>query len=317
MKKNIFIKYLLVAGIASVAFFSGCRKETAADKIGGQAANNGKTLVGFPTGMENTTFFDPFTDLKTVDIFSIKKDAKDNADLMKSNNFVVSLLPGAIDNFNENNDTNYELLPASFYTVVSAPDLSISGNNYTFKFTNGDFQKTFSIKIDGSKLDLSKTYALPYKLTNSDGVGIHDASKDTLYAIYAIKNSYDGKYTISGSITRFIDPPPTTDNVLGGTYPDGVTISLATIGKYANSFSLLWADGKTSVGGVAGLNLVVNPTTNKVTVSATGNSAVKNDPGSDNYYDPDAKTFHLKFSWGADADHQRKVDATLKYSGSR
>lgn len=316
MKKNIFIKYLFLAGIASVAIFSGCRKETAADKVGGQAANNGKTLVGFPTGMENTTFFDPFTNIKTIDVFSIKKDAKDNADLMKSNNFVVSLLPDAVDNYNENNNTNYQLLPASFYTVVSAPDLTIAGNNYTFKFTNGDFQKTFSIKLDGSKLDLSKTYVLPYKLTNSDGVGIHDASKDTLYAIYAVKNAYDGKYTISGSILRYTGPG-TTDNTLGGSYPDGVTIPLATIGKYANSISLLWADGKTGVGGVDGLNLVVDPATNKVTVSATGNPAVKNDPGSDNYYDPDAKTFHLKFSWGADADHQRKVDATLKYSGSR
>jgi hypothetical protein len=264
--------------------------------------------------MENTTFFDPFTNIKTIDVFSIKKDAKDNADLMKSNSFVVSLLPDAIDNYNENNETDYVLLPSSFYTIVSSPDLAIAGNNYTFKFTNGDFQKTFTIKLDGSKLDLSKTYALPYKLTNSDGVGIHDASKDTLYAIYAVKNAYDGKYTLTGSIQRFVDDKADTD--LGGTYGDGVTSNVATIGPNANTFQIFWASGG-GVGGIAGLQLSVNTATNKVTVTASGNAALKNTPGEDNYYDPDAKTFHLAFDWGADIHNKRIAKITLKYSGSR
>jgi hypothetical protein len=314
MKKNIFIKYLLLAGIASATVFSGCRKETAADKVGGQAANNGKTLVGFPTGMENTTFFDPFTNIKTIDVFSIKKDAKDNADLMKSNNFVVSLLPDAVDNYNENNDTEYELLPSSFYTIVTSTDLAISGNNYTFKFTNGDFQKTFSIKLDGSKLDLSKTYMLPYKLTNSDGVGIHDASKDTLYAIYSVKNKYDGVYILSGSIQRFV--AGVADATLGGTYGDDVESNVATIAANANTFEIFWANGG-GVGGIAGLQLAVDPTTNKVTVTASGNATLQNTPGEDNYYDSDAKTFHLAFDWGADANNKRIAKITLKYSASR
>jgi len=314
MKKNIFNKYLLVAGIASVAFFSGCRKETAADKVGGQAANNGKTLVGFPTGMENTTFFDPFTNIKTIDVFSIKKDAKDNADLMKSNNFVVSLLPDAVDKYNDHNETDYVLLPSSFYTIVASNDLTIAGNNYTFKFANGDFQKTFSIKLDGSKLDLSKTYVLPYKLTNSDGISIHAASKDTLYAIYAVKNAYDGVYTLTGNIQRLVDKVPDPD--LSGDYGDDVTSNVATIAPNANTFEIFWANGG-GVGGIAGLQLAVDPATNNVTVSATGNSALKNTPGEDNYYDPDAKTFHLAFDWGANADNKRIVKATLKYKSAR
>lgn len=314
MKKNIFNKYLLLAGMVSVVTFTGCRKETPADKVTGQAANNGKTMVGFPTGMENTTFFDPFTNIKTIDVFSIKKDAKNNADLMKANNFVVTLLPDAVNKYNENNDTEYELLPSSLYTVVTSPDLVISSNTYTFKFASGDFQKTFTIKLDGSKMDLSKTYALPYKITNADGVDIHAASKDTLYAIYSVKNAYDGKYTLAGTIQRFVDDVADTD--LGGTYGDDVTSTVATIAPNANTFELFWASGG-GVGGIAGLQLAVDPATNKVTVTATGNAALKNTPGADNYYDPDAKTFHLAFDWGADIHNKRIANITLKYSGSR
>jgi hypothetical protein len=65
------------------------------------------------------------------------------------------------------------------------------------------------------------------------------------------------------------------------------------------------------------LQLTVDPATNKVTVVATGNSAVQNTAGKDNYYDPDTKTFHLAFDWGADANNKRIFEGTLTYSGSR
>lgn len=314
MKKNISFKYLLVAGICSSLAFSGCRKESPADKEGGQALNNGKTFVGFPSGMENTTFFDPFTNIKTIDVFTIKKDAKSNADLAKANNFVVSLLPGAIDNYNDQHETEYVLLPSSFYTTVTAPDLTISPTSYTFKFAGGDFQKTLSIKLDGSKMDLSKTYVLPFKLTGLDGVDVHAESKDTLYAIYAVKNAYDGKYKLSGTIQRFVADVP--DASLGGTYGDDLTSNVATIGANANTFEIFWATGG-GVGGIAGLQLAVNPATNKVTVTASGNPVLQNTPGEDNYYDPATKTFHLAFDWGADSHNKRVAKITLKYSGAR
>jgi hypothetical protein len=314
MKKNIFFKYLVLA-CAFAVVFAGCRKEPAADKVTTETLNAGKTLIGFPDGMESSTFFDPFTDVKTIDVFTLKKDAANNTDLKKAQNFVVSAVPDSIDAYNEANGTAYELLPSSFYTIgTSSTDVSVSGDNLTFKFASGDFAKNFVIKLDGSKLDLSKSYALAYKITDSAGVGIHAASRGAMYAFYSVKNKYDGVYTLGGTIARYIDG--VADASLGGTYPDGLQVEVATIGTYTNSFSLLWITGG-GVGGIAGLQLTVDPATNKVTVIATGNAAVQNTAGKDNYYDPDTKTFHLAFDWGANATNKRVFDGTLTYAGSR
>jgi hypothetical protein len=313
MKKKIFFKYLVLS-CAFAVVFAGCRKEPAGDKAN-ETLNAGKTLIGFPDGMESSTFFDPFTDVKTIDVFTLKKDAANNADLQKAENFVVSAVPDSITAYNEAHGTAYELLPSSYYTVsTSSTDVSVSGDNLTFKFASGDFAKNFEIKLDGSKLDLSKSYALAYKITDSAGVGIHAASRGAMYAFYSVKNKYDGVYTLGGTIARYVSG--VADATLGGTYPDGLTVDVATIGTYTDSFSLLWITGA-GVGGVTGLQLTVDPATNKVTVVATGNSAVQNTAGKDNYYDPDTKTFHLAFDWGADANNKRIFEGTLTYSGSR
>jgi hypothetical protein len=311
MKKNIFLKYLFLACL-SVFAFAGCVKEPVGDKVT-ETLNSGTTYVGFPSGMENSTFFDQFTDVKTLSVFTIKKDAASNADLKKPENFIVTALPDAITAYNDANGTSYELLPASFYTIATAAtDLTVSGDNLTFKFAPGDFSKGFIINLDGSKLDLSKTYALAYKITNSDGVQIHAASKDTLYAFYSVKNQYDGKYAITGTITRNTQDGP--DLTLGGTLKDGLSIDVATVGVNANTFSQLWADGG-GVSGISGLKLTVDPATNKVTVTSD-NATLKNTVGTDNYYDPTNKTFHLAFDWGT-APNTRIAVTTLKYTGPR
>ncbi|MDB5061948.1 MAG: hypothetical protein JWP67_1791 [Mucilaginibacter sp.] len=311
MKKNIFLKYLFLVCL-SVFAFAGCVKEPAGDKVT-ETLNSGTTFVGFPSGMENSTFFDPFTDVKAITVFTIKKDAANNADLKKPENFVVTALPDAITAYNNANGTSYELLPSSFYTIATATtDVTASGNDLTFKFAPGDFSKDFIINLDGSKLDLSKTYALAYQLTNSDGVQIHAASKDTLYAFYSVKNQYDGKYAISGTITRNSLTGP--DLTLGGTLQSNLSVDVATVGPNANTFSQLWADGST-VAGIDGLKLTVDPATNKVTVTSS-NTTLKNTIGADNYYDPTSKTFYLAFDWGT-APNTRIAVTTLKYTGPR
>jgi hypothetical protein len=309
MKKNIFFKYLFLACL-SVFAFAGCVKEPAGDKTT-ETLNSGTTFVGFPSGMASNTFFDPFTDVKTISVFTIKKDAANNADLKKANNFVVTALPGAITAYNNAHGTAYELLPASFYTIATT-DVAASGDNLTFKFLPGDFSKDLIIKLDGSKLDLSKTYALAYKITNSDGVQIHAASKDTLYAFYSVKNQYDGKYAITGTITRNSATGP--DVTLGGTLKSDLVVDVATVGANANTFSQLWADGS-GVAGIGGLKLTVDPATNKVTVTSD-NATLKNTIGTNNYYDPTNRTFYLAFDWGT-APNTRIAVTTLKYTGPR
>ncbi|MDN3548758.1 DUF1735 domain-containing protein [Mucilaginibacter aquaedulcis] len=312
MKRNIFLKHMLIA-CSVLTMFSACRKVPAGD-LSNENPTAGTSYIGFTGSMESATFFDPFTDLKTISVFSVKKDAAKPADLATGQSVVVTALPGAIDAYNEANDASYELLPPSFYTLANTNATQAADGSLTFNFAPGDFQKEFAIKLDGSKLDLSKTYALAYKITKSDGLAVHAASKDTLYAFYSVKNKYDGVYTLAGNIKRFANG--VADVSLGGDFPDGQESEVATIAANANTFQIFWHDGS-GVGGVAGLQLAVDPATNKVTVTASGNAVLKNTPGVDNYYDPATKTFHLGFDWGADDNNKRIVVGTLTYKGSR
>jgi hypothetical protein len=314
MKKKIFLKYLFLA-CTSALVFTGCRKEPANDKAA-KNAQTGISFIGFPTGMQSSTFFDPFTDIKTVNVFTIKKDAFNNVDLNKPENIVVTALPDAITAYNDAHDTKYELLPSSFYTVANSTDdvTQATDGSLTFKFAPGNFAKDFAIKLNGSKLDLSKSYALAYKITKADGLTVHAASKDTLYAFYSVKNKYDGKYSITGTINRFVSG--TADPSLSGTLVDDLTTDVATIGTNANTFNQYWATGG-GVAGIDGLQLAVDPITNKVTVTASGNSKLHNTPGTDNYYDPGTKTFHLAFDWGVDDQNKRVAVTTLTYVSSR
>ncbi|QEC76006.1 DUF1735 domain-containing protein [Mucilaginibacter ginsenosidivorax] len=312
MKRNKFLNHILLA-CSVLVMFSACRKVPAGD-LSNENSTAGKSYIGFTGDMESATFFDPFTDVKTISVFSVKKDAAKPADLTKGQTIVVTALPGAIDAYNEANDASYELLPASFYTLANSNATQAADGSLTFNFAPGDFQKEFAIKLDGSKLDLSKSYALAYKITKSDDLAVHAASKDTLYAFYSVKNKYDGVYTLAGNIKRYTSKTD-LDPDLSGDFPDGQESKVATIAANANTFEIFWHTGG-GVGGVAGLQLAVDAS-NKVTVTASGNPKLHNTAGIDNYYDPATKTFHLAFDWGADENSKRAVVATLTYKGAR
>lgn len=296
MKKNIYIKYLLVAGIASVALFSGCRKETAADKVGGQAANNGISFVGFPDGLEQSHFFDPFTNIKTVDVFSIKRDAKSAADLQKDQTVVLKSIPDAITKYNDDNGTEYELLPTSLYTISSTKVTAGTSGNLNAKFAPGDFQNYFTIKLDGSKFDLTKKYALAYIISDAAGLTVHAASKDTLYTFFAIKNKYDGEYHSTGTFHH----PTAGDRAIDRDK------TLTTAGATAVS---------TEIGDIGGsMTLTVNEATNEVTVS--GNVSATQPllpvPGLTNTYDPATKSFILNYRYLGGGGY-RVVEETIKH----
>ncbi|WEA01158.1 DUF1735 domain-containing protein [Mucilaginibacter sp. SJ] len=318
MKKNIF-KYLLVAGIASVAIFSGCRKETAADKVTGQAANNGKTLIGFPGGMVNSTFFEPFTNIKTVDVFTLKKDAKDQAESNKAQTFVLTSLPDALTKYNEKNGSSYELLPKSYYTLGNANTTQATNGDLTFKFAAGAFAEDFIIKLDGSKLDLSKTYGLAYKLTGTDGLGVHAASKDTLYAFFSVKNKWDGVYEITGTmvdktnstlghINEFLSSSTNTTGVAAPMQFELRTISATKCEVYDNYFfggNYMPIRSGTSYSQYGSFALIIefDPATNKVAAvtnyygqPASNTRSAALDPSGVNAYDPGTKTIDIIYN---------------------
>lgn len=296
MKRIVCIKYMFLALVSFSFVFTGCRKETAADKVSKNTPDNEKSFIGFPSGMVNANYFDVFTDVKTVDVFTIKRDAKDNADLEKAANITIKSLPDAIAKYNEANETAYELLPTSIYTVSSTAVTADANGDLTAKFAPGDFQTYFTIKLDGSKFDLTKKYALAYQITNADGLTVHDASKDTLYAFFAIKNKYDGDYHSTGVFhhptagDRTID----RDKTLTTAGPTSVTTEIGDVG--------------------GSMTLTVNETTNEVTVSGNVSATQPLGPvtGKKSTYDPSTKSFILNYQYVGSGGN-RVIEETITH----
>lgn len=197
---------------------------------------------------------------------------------------------------------NYTELPSDFYQLPT-----------NVVIPAGQRKVTINVKLNTSLMtDFTKNYVLPISITDADGTTI-SGNFGTILAKIAVKNAYDGQYEIAGTITRNSASGP--DASLGGTYKAGIITQVRTIGQFQNAFTTYWRDGS-GVAGIDGLNLTVDPATNKVTVKSTANAVLKNTVGKDNYYDPATKTFHLAYDWGV-APNTRIVEQTLTYVGPR
>jgi len=163
------------------------------------------------------------------------------------------------------------------------------------------------VKFISTLLNPAIAYGLPVTITDASGEVISKKFGSVVIKV-AVRNRYDGKYSFKGYIFREGDP------VLSGNFK-GLTKDLASNGATAVDFSQVWSNG-TAVGGIDGLTINVNPTTNKVTMRSTVNTGLVNDPAYDNRYDPATKTFYLSFKWGASPAGRAATD-TLTYVSPR
>jgi len=79
--------------------------------------------------------------------------------------------------------------------------------------------------------------------------------------------------------------------------------------------SFRWS-GNGGIGGIDGLRMAVNGTTNQVTWSCAGNATLTNWAGRANNYDPATKTFNLNFRWNP-ATTTREYSVVLRYKSPR
>jgi hypothetical protein len=161
-----------------------------------------------------------------------------------------------------------------------------------------------------SDYSFTTAYALPLKITSTSVGKISGNFGSALYSLN-VRNQYDGIYDIKGYILR------AGDNVLSGNY-SGYQIAMTTVGPNSIQYDRhTWADGS-SVGGIDGLTLTVDPSTNKVTIKSTSNSALTTLPQSDynSHYDPDTKTFYVSYYWGSGPGNRAATD-TLTYKSIR
>jgi len=314
MKKNLFKGLLL--GCSVMVLLNACVKDDRA--TGAQSAGNGPSYVRIAEAQVYNQFFAPFTTINPITVFTVRRDAASAAVLQGSNTVVLTDITTA---YLASHTTVYSAMPSTLYTVASQAGVSYSSGVLTLAYGPGDFAKSIVFNIDGSKVDLSKQYAVAYTITNTGGL-TRKAGLDTILATVAIKNAYDGVYSYAGSLARFnADGSADVVSTLGGTIVGGVTISLATTSGTTDAYSpgLYWSDGVTGVGGITGIQLAVDPATYKVTTTASGNAYVANIAGQDNYYDPASKTFHLNFGWytAAPPASSRQAHLTLTYKSSR
>lgn len=193
MKRNTL---LLLFGFILAVFGYSCVKE-GTEPLG----DAGKTLLKFNDGPQKSLFFSPFSEVKEINLFNLRRDPNSGAELSKAVSIIVELDDQIIVDYNTDNETNYEPLPADFFTFILDGGVTRAGNQFTFNFLAGDFAKNVSIQLDGSKWipDLSKTYAFAFKITNDAGIE-HTAGKDTMMTFLSIKNRWDGVYEVSGTM---------------------------------------------------------------------------------------------------------------------
>ena len=323
--KNKVLKYLLLSSCL-VLLFGACRKDAFK---GTETGSSGKTYIWISQGGGDpyVQYFDVFSDIKPVVLFTVRRDAANSGDLNKP--VTVTLTTDADSTTN----AGLTAFADGTYSVPTAADIASGGiyasskgvtqtaTGYTVVFAPGEFAKNIVVKVDGSKLDLSNTYGGVYKITGNGGLAVK-SGYDIVAAGVAVKNAYDGTYGYAGTINRFLaDGSADTASPLGGTIVAGATVTLATSGPNSDVFNegIFWVDGISGVGGIGGLQLVVDPATNLVTVTATGNPYLKNIAGLDNYYDPATKTFHLNFGWNTAAppSSSRQAHIVLTYQGPR
>lgn len=214
-------------------------------------------------------------------------------------NVTLDVDTAVLGKYNRTNGTNYPVLPAADYKLTN-----------TITIPAGQRKVEYHVKFNTSLFEPSITYALPLRVVNASGVTI-SSNFGSIVLLVSAKNRYDGTYTLKGTITRNSASGP--DLSLGGVYKAGLTTHVSTIDGNTSSFSQYWRDGS-GVSGIDGLQLTVDPATNAVKVSATGNGALKNTAGYNNHYDPATKTFYLAFDWGTAPSTRLAVD-TLVYTG--
>ncbi|MDB5232393.1 MAG: hypothetical protein JWN76_3198 [Chitinophagaceae bacterium] len=295
--KNIILKTLLT--VSTIALVFGCKKPA----IPEQADGKGSTIVRMPPGSGyKLTAIDLVTTSQTFGLVDVYRDAPGEDALNSTTKVVITEDPAVITAYNTARGTSYIPLPPTTFT----PDASNpkSGNDYSLTFGPGEFYKQLKITVpNATALDPNKKYALGFKITSVDNNGKISASEKQVVVEVGIKNKWDGVYTVNGTMVDL------TASTITGYYP--LTFELRTTGSntlavfdksQGTQTHLILSGGGASQYGTFGLNITIDPATNKVTgivnsfgqPSANGRSAAL-DPTGVNAYDPATKTFRIKY----------------------
>ncbi|KLT64683.1 DUF1735 domain-containing protein [Pedobacter sp. BMA] len=202
--KNHFLKYTGIVLLVAITAIS-CRKDAFE---GDETLESGTTHFKVLEGREIKLFFTPFTETKAkVHLFSIRRDAASSADLQQSATIKIEQNAGIITKYNTDHGDSFEELPSSVYTFGGDAGYVKTATGYNVSFAPGVFSQNFKLNINGSNwVDLSKKYALAFRVTDWGGIKKTVATSDTIMVLLSIKNKYDGVYDVSGSMVDVVSP---------------------------------------------------------------------------------------------------------------
>jgi hypothetical protein len=288
MKKSYLFKNIgrlsIAIGLLATAMLSSCLKDTSPGTInfGNSPALVGFQYYGFAATPLTTKVHGTANDTTDVEVtLSVKtitlktpvtvKVALDDADAQ-------AYAAGET----ASGDTTY---------VVPDADLSLA-NDGALTIQPGQQVVKLKVSIKGNLLSFAHTPVFGLKITGASGAIVATNLNVAICSI-TLQSVYEGDYTDNGFDLRLVGG--VQDPVNGGNFK-GYDSPLPTVSQYAVGFTVLWAND-TDAAGVGGTYITVNPTTNAVTMAATGNATLTNAPGYNNHYDPATKTFYISFVW--------------------
>lgn len=304
-------------------------------------ANKGADIVKILDESEKAIFFSPFLDIKEVDLFDLRRDPSSNAYLNSSSTVTMVLDTNLVNQYNADNGTKFDKLPDSLFTFKEDATITKSGNTFTFNFGAKDFAKNLTIKLNGSKWNLSKKYAIGFKVTDA-GTAKLLADKAQIVVTISVKNKYDGKYEVTGTMVDVVNGGLThiNDALAAGGDPNWV-MELRTVSANQciiydplvwNNFFIPITSGGTGVSGYGSFapiftfDLNTDQIINCVNYygQPAGNTrSGRLDPSGINQYYAATKTVRIKYNMTQSslvpaAPHIRTTwDETWKYVGSR
>ncbi|HEY0743155.1 MAG TPA: DUF1735 domain-containing protein [Chryseosolibacter sp.] len=153
-----------------------------------ESAGKGSNKFRVPAGTFSLIAYNAAVEKRTIiDLF---RDVVSNSALNESASVGYTISEEALIEYNDENDTDFVLLPAANYTLSG-----VEGGNVTFE--PGEFAKPIELTLNPEGLDFSKQYALAFTFSNpSSGYGI-SATSPTVVTQITVKNAFDGMYKVN------------------------------------------------------------------------------------------------------------------------
>jgi hypothetical protein len=303
------IKYLSSIALASL-MFAGCLKNKGNNFT--QQDSPASSTVNFPNQEESAAL-----DIQTAPTtYTFYVEATSTGNAHQGGTVTIAKDAAAVT------AAGYELLPDSTYSLIST----------TGTIDPVTHLAPFQLKINTTKIDPSRSYAVAYKIVSTTNGATIASNKNTTVIAVGAKNKYDGLYTMTIKTTgwgAFGIADGTT-----GTYPgeyELITTGLASNEGNATlrgdyllpAFTNAVPPGATAFGAVTP-EFIFDPITNKLinvintTPLDTRNRVLRINPAvTDSRWDPLTRTIYASFILEQTGRPNQIFYDTLHYVGPR